>query len=100
MTPAPDDDQTQGCIGTAAYVPPAMIGVFAGVGGLSVLVLLACLIIACWLRSQKRSLAPDTVPQSVDEKVLLAARDHAAVSPQPRQQAYLLAPRTTARSTG
>lgn len=90
-TPGVRQDQTQGCVKPAAYVPPTMIALFLLVLALSLLSLLAFLTLSLWYRILKGNLPGDdvreieTVPQDVLEWALLAARGHAyrARVPQP-----------------
>ncbi|EFY87060.1 hypothetical protein MAC_06849 [Metarhizium acridum CQMa 102] len=81
-TPGARQDQTQGCVKPAAYVPPTMIAIFLFVLALFVLSLLAFLILSLWFRILKGNLPEgdireiETVPQDVLEWALLAARGH------------------------
>ncbi|KAK9438303.1 hypothetical protein VB005_09311 [Metarhizium brunneum] len=81
-TPGAREDQTQGCVKSAAYVPPTMIAIFLLVSTLSLLSLVAFLTMFLWFTILKRNLPQndvreiETVPQDVLEWALLAARRH------------------------
>lgn len=79
--PPPGADKTQGCVVIAAYVPPAIIGIFFAAAGLLAGVVLAYGVAAVQLkhsmgRQPVKKAEIETVPQSVEEWAMLAAREH------------------------
>ncbi|RKK68717.1 hypothetical protein BFJ69_g13352 [Fusarium oxysporum] len=84
--PVTGEDQTQGCIKVAAYVPPVMIGLFSFVGGLFLISTFLFFRFLLRLRRIRTDLdleqavvkELDSIPQDVLKWAVLAAREHSA----------------------